>query len=113
MDVLYQKGRATAAEVMQSLPDPPSYSAVRAMLRVLETKGHIRHDQDGAKYVFLPTMTREKAKRSAIRHLVQTFFEGSPEQAVATLLDVTSSQLSDEELHRLEKLIQKAKGEKK
>jgi predicted transcriptional regulator len=113
MDVLYQRGRATAADVLRYLPDPPSYSAVRAMLRVLETKGHIRHEQDGARYVFLPTMTRDKAKRSAIRHLVQTFFEGSPEQAVATLLDVTSSSLSDDELDRLEKLIQKAKGEKK
>jgi predicted transcriptional regulator len=113
MDVLYQKGRATAAEVLETIPDPPGYSAVRAMLKVLENKGHIRHEQDGARYVFLPTMTRDKAQRSAIRHMIQTFFEGSPEQAVATLLDVTSSKLSDDELDRLEKLIQKAKGDKK
>jgi predicted transcriptional regulator len=113
MDVLYQRGRATAAEVLRDLPDPPSYSAVRAMLRILEEKGHIRHEQDGAKYVFLPTLHRNKAKRSAIRHLIQTFFGGSHEQAVAELLDVSSSQLSDEELDRLEKLIRKARGGRK
>jgi BlaI family transcriptional regulator, penicillinase repressor len=113
MDVLYQKGRATAAEVMESLPDPPSYSAVRAMLRILEEKGHIRHEQDGAKYVFLPTVHRDKAKRSAIRHLIKTFFDGSHEQAVAELLDVSSTQLSDEELDRLAKLIEAARGGKK
>ena len=113
MDVLYQRGRASAAEVLESLPDPPSYSAVRAMLRILEEKGHVRHEQDGAKYVFLPTVHRDKAKRSAIRHLITTFFNGSHEQAVAELLDVSSSQLSEEELDRLAKLIQAARGGKK
>ena len=113
MDVLYQRGRASAAEVMESLPDPPSYSAVRAMLRILEEKGHIRHEQDGAKYVFMPKLHRDKAKRSAMRHLIQTFFGGSHEQAVAELLDVSSSQLSEEELDRLAKLIEKARGGKK
>jgi len=110
MDVLYQRGRATALEVQESLPDPPSYSAVRAMLRILEEKGHIRHEQDGARYVFLPTMTRDKAKRSALRHLLQTFFDGSAEQAVATLLDVSSSKLSDADLDRLAELIEKARA---
>src|SRR5580700_2580965 len=105
MDVLYRKGKATALEVLESLPDPPSYSAVRALLRVLETKGHIRHKQDGPKYVFLPTVNRDKARRSAIRHLVQTFFDGSPEQTVATLLDVSSCRLSEGELDRLADLI--------
>ena len=109
MDVLYRNGKATALEVLESLPDPPSYSAVRALLRVLETKGHIRHEQDGPKYVFLPRVNRDRAKRSAIRHLIQTFFDGSPEQAVATLLDVSSSALSQNELDRLAGLIQKAR----
>ena len=98
MDVLYQKGRATAAEVLESIADPPSYSAVRAMLRILEDKGHIRHEQDGSKYVFLPKVHRDKARRSAIRHLIETFFDGS----------FSSSQLSEDELDRLVKLIQKA-----
>jgi predicted transcriptional regulator len=110
MDVLYRKGSATAAEVMDSIPDPPSYSAVRALLRILEQKGHIKHEERDGKYVFMPTMHREKAKRSAIRHLVQTFFDGSPEQAVAALLDTSSSKLSDSELDRLQDLIDKARS---
>jgi len=109
MDVLYQKGRATAAEVLGSLPDPPSYSAVRALLRVLEQKGHVRHEQSEGKYVFIPTTHRNKAKRSAIRHLLKTFFDDSPEQAVAALLDVSSSRLSEAELDRLAQLIEKAR----
>ncbi len=109
MDVLYRKGRATVLEVVQDLPDPPGYSAVRALLRILEIKGHIRHEKDGPKYVFLPTVKPDKAKRSAIRHLIQTFFNGSPERAVATLLDVSSSRLSDSELKRLGELIEKAR----
>ena len=110
MDVLYSRGRATAAEILEQIPDPPSYSAVRAMLRILEEKGHIRHEQDGARYVFVPTMTRDKAKRSALRHLLQTFFDGSAEQAVATLLDVSSSKLSDADLDRLAELIERARA---
>jgi len=114
MDVLYRKGSATAAEVLESIPEPPSYSTVRALLRILEEKGHIRHEESAGKYVFKPTMPREKAKRSAIRHLVQTFFDGSPEDAVAALLDDSSSKLSDSELDRLQELIEKArKGGKK
>src|SRR4029434_7736780 len=108
MDVLYSRGRATVAEMLEQIPDPPSYSAVRAMLRILEEKGHIRHEQDGARYVFLPTMTRDKGKRSALSHLLQTFCDGSAEQAVATLLDVSSSKLSDADLDRLAELIEKA-----
>jgi predicted transcriptional regulator len=113
MDVLYQKGRATALEVQESLPDPPSYSAVRALLRILEDKGHIRHEQDGPRYVFTPKLPRDKARRSAIRHMMETFFEGSPEQAVAALLDVSSSKLSQDELDRLALLIENARGESK
>jgi predicted transcriptional regulator len=111
MDVLYRLGRATAAEIHQNLPDPPGYSAVRAMLRVLEEKGHIRHEEKDLRYVFLPVVTREKARRSAVRHLVDTFFDGSPEQAVATLLDMPGTRLSDEEFHRLAALIEKARKE--
>lgn len=114
MDVLYRKGRATAAEVLESIPEPPSYSSVRALLRILEEKGHVRHEETAGKYVFMPTVPREKAKRSAIRHLLQTFFDGSPEEAVAALLDGASSKLSESELDRLQALIDKArKGGKK
>jgi predicted transcriptional regulator len=111
MDVIYRLGRATAAEVLDELPDPPSYSAVRAMLRVLEDKGHLRHEQDGPRYVFLPTVNRERARQSALRHLVSTFFDGSAEQAVAALLDLKDGKLSDAELDRLSALIEHAKRE--
>jgi BlaI family transcriptional regulator, penicillinase repressor len=109
MDVLYRKGSATAAEVLEDMPNPPSYSSVRALLRILEQKGHIKHEASEGKYIFMPTVPREKAKRSAIRHLVQTFFDGSPEEAVAALLDSSSSTLSEQELDRLQGLIDKAR----
>jgi predicted transcriptional regulator len=108
MDVLYRRARATAAEVRQQMPDPPSYSAVRAMLRVLEEKGHVRHEEEALRYVFVPTASRASAARSAVRRLVETFFEGSAERAVAALLD---SKLSPEELDRLAQLIESAKKE--
>jgi BlaI family transcriptional regulator, penicillinase repressor len=111
MDVLYRLGKATAAEVHQELPDPPSYSAVRAMLRVLEEKGHIRHEAQDLRYVFMPVVARDKARRSATKHLLDTFFEGSPAQAVATLLDVSARDLSPEEFDRLTALIEKARKE--
>jgi BlaI family transcriptional regulator, penicillinase repressor len=113
LDVLYQKGRATAAEVMEELHDPPGYSAVRSHLAVLEEKGHVRHEKSGAKYVFIPTVHHDTAKRSAIQHLLDTFFKGSREKAVAALIDVVPSQFSDEELDRLARLIQKARKERK
>lgn len=109
MDVLYHKGAATVADVLESLPDPPSYSAVRAALATLEAKGHIRHEKDGARYVFIPKTSAETAKRSAIRHLIHTFFRGSREKAVAALLDVSPSQFSEDELDRLAELIEKAR----
>ena len=109
MDILYQRRRASAAEVQQLLPDPPSYSAVRAMLRVLEEKGHIRHEEHAGRYIFLPTVSREKAKFSALQHLVETFFDGSAEQVVATLLDGSTSKLSRDELNRLSRLIENAR----
>jgi predicted transcriptional regulator len=111
MDVIYQCGQATAAEVMKKLPDPPSYSAVRAMLRLLEEKGHLQHAQDGPRYVYKPTLAHDKAQRSALKHLVETFFEGSAEQAVAALLDPSKFKLSDDELDRLAQLIEQAKQE--
>lgn len=111
MDVIYRSGRATAAEVMASLADPPGYSAVRALLRVLEEKGHLRHEEDGPRYVFLPTIPRERARQSALRRLVHTFFDGSTEQAVAALLDLSSTRLSDAELDRLRDLIADARKE--
>ncbi len=109
MDILYRFGQATAAEVQSLLPDPPSYSAVRATLRILEDKGHVQHQHDGPRYVFRPAVAREKAKRSAVRHLIRTFFDGSAEQAVTTLLDESSSKLSSEELDRLTELIANAR----
>ncbi len=111
MDFLYQHGRATAAEVQANIPDPPSYSAVRAMLRVLEEKGHARHEQDGPRYVYVPRVARDRAKRQALRHMVRTFFDGSPEQVVATLLDDRSAKLSDDDLDRLARLIDRARQE--
>ena len=111
MDIIYQRTRATAAEVMEDLPDPPSYSAVRALLRVLEEKGHVRHKQDGPRYVFLPTVPRDRARQSALKQVVGTFFEDSAEQAVAALLDMSAKDMSDDELDRLAELIEQAKEE--
>jgi predicted transcriptional regulator len=109
MDLLFRKERATAADVQRELPDPPSYSAVRALLRILEDKGHVRHEQDGPRYVYVPRVDREQASRSALRHLVATFFDGSTEQAMAALLEARP--LEDDELSRMAELIDKARRE--
>jgi len=111
MDILYQRGRATAGEIHEALPDPPTYSAVRAKLRVLEEKGHVRHQEEALRYVYVPTVARDTARRSALRHMVSTFFEGSVEQAVAALVDLSTSNLSREELDRISNLIEEAKKE--
>jgi len=111
MDILYRQGRATAAEIQAGLSDPPSYSAVRAMLRVLEEKKHIRHEEKDLRYVYLPVIPREKARRSAVAHLVETFFDGSAEQAVAALLDLSAGDLTEEEFDRLASLIDQARKE--
>lgn len=111
MDVLYSRNRAGVAEVLREMPDPPSYSAVRALLRVLEEKGHVRHEMDGQRYVYVPVVGRSQVRKSALRHLVDTFFEGSAEQAVATLLDLTREDLTPEELNRLSRLIDQAREE--
>lgn len=108
MDVLFKLGKATAADIQAGMPDPPSYSAVRAMLRTLEDKGHIRHQVDGPRYVYSPTIAKERAKRSALRHLVETFFDGSVELAVAALLDGGARKLTPNELERLESLVRGA-----
>jgi|ERR1700677_3022897 predicted transcriptional regulator len=113
MDVLYHRGKASAADVREGMADAPSYSAVRAMLRVLEEKGHIAHSMDGVKYVYSPTVRRDKAKRSALKHLLDTFFNDSPEQVVAALLDVSSTRLTREELDRMAAIIEKARQEGK
>jgi predicted transcriptional regulator len=111
MDAVYQLGQATAAEVLDRIPEPPSYSAVRAMLRLLEEKGYLRHKQDGPRYLYLPTVTRDRARRSALKQMLQTFFDGSTEQAVAALLDLSRAKLSEEELDRLSRMIDEARKE--
>jgi predicted transcriptional regulator len=113
MDILYQRGKASASDVREAMPDAPSYSAVRAMLRILEEKGHLKHQEEGLKYVYAPTVARDKAKRSAVQHLLDTFFNGSPEQIMASLLDVSSTRLTREELDRMSAMIDKAKNEGK
>ena len=113
MDILYRQGKASASEVRELMEDAPSYSAVRAMLRVLEEKGHVRHQAEGLKYVYVPTVARDKAKRTAVKHVLETFFNGSPEQIMAALLDVASTKLTHEELDRMSQLIEDAKKEGK
>jgi BlaI family penicillinase repressor len=111
MDILFQRGKASAADVREAMTDAPGYSAVRAMLRILEEKGHVKHQAEGLKYVYVPSITRDKAKRTAVKHLMETFFNGSPEHVVAALLDVSSRQLSSEELDRMAQMIDQARKE--
>jgi predicted transcriptional regulator len=109
MDVLYQRQRASAAQIRESLANPPSYSAVRALLHILEEKGHIRHAEKDLRYVYFPTASRERVRRAALRHLVVTFFDGSAAQAVATLIDPSTAHVSEDELERISELIAKAR----
>ena len=111
MDVLYRRGRATAAEVMEDLTGDPHSSTVRTQLRVLEDKGHVRHEEEGLRYVYMPAVPRHAARKSALRHLVETFFDGSTEKAVAALLGREGSRLSDAELDRIADLISKTRKE--
>lgn len=111
MDALYRLGRATAAEVMAAVPGAPGYSTVRTQLRVLETKGHVRHEERGLRYVYLPTVPRRAARKSALKHLVDTFFEGSTAKAVAALLGGEASRVSDEELDRIAELVNNARSD--
>ena len=109
MDVLFRRGRATAAEVLEDLPDPPSYSSVRGMLRLLEDKGYVAHDWDGPRHVFRPTADTRQVQRSAAKHLLQTFFNNSMESAVAAMLGVADRPLTSQELDRLSKLIEQTR----
>ena len=111
MDIVHRRGRATAHEVLDDLAEPPSYSAVRALLRLLEERGHVKHVEDGQRYVYSPAVARGDARRSALAHVVKTFFAGSVEQAVAALVESPRSKLSRDELDRLSDLIERAKKE--
>lgn len=111
MDIIYKSGHATAAEVKDAMASPPSYSAVRATLRVLIEKGHLSHKEDGPRYIYLPTVPRDQARQSALKHVLRTFFDGSTQNAVAALLDMEASNLSADELERLSQMIEKAKRE--
>jgi BlaI family transcriptional regulator, penicillinase repressor len=113
MDILYQRGRASASEILEAMADAPTYSAVRAKLRVLEEKGHIRHEEEALRYVYLPTVARDSARRSAMRHMLSTFFDDSVEQAVAAMLDVSAANLAPEDLDRISRLIEDARQESK
>lgn len=112
MDILFERGSAAGSEILEALPNPPSYSAVRAALSVLEKKGHVRHELQGLRYVWKPRVPRENARRTALRHLIKTFFDGSVEQTVAALLDEASVKLSPRELDQLREMIGKAEGGK-
>jgi BlaI family penicillinase repressor len=111
MDLLFRKGRATAADVMNGIPDAPSYSAVRALLRILEQKGHVKHEEEGRAYVYMPLARRDTARQSALSHLLKTFFDNSAEQAVAALLAIKGEKMSDAELDRMSHMIEQAKTE--
>lgn len=111
MDIIYRRGRATVAVVLGDIPDPPSYSSIRALLRLLEEKGHVTHEEDGARYIYIPTVPREQARTSALKHMMRTFFDNSTEQAVAAILDLPDSKLSDSELDLLSLLINRARKE--
>ena len=109
MDILYRLGRATANEVMNALSGEPNYSTVRTQLRVLESKGHIRHEEEGLRFVYMPTVPRHAVRQSALRHMLETFFEGSAEKLLSTLLGSEGGKLSDHELERLAQLIEKTR----
>lgn len=111
MDIIYELNEATAAQVLDRLPNPPSYSAVRALLKVMEEKGHLNHKQDGPRYVFLPTLPREEARRNALKHLMETFFDGSTEKVVAALLNISEEELAEDDYKRLSELIESARKE--
>jgi BlaI family penicillinase repressor len=111
MDILYRRGRATANEVMDDLSGAPNYSTVRTQLRVLEEKGHVRHEEDGLRYVYMPAVSRSTARKSALRHVVDTFFDGSAEQVVAAVLGGEAARLSEDDLKRIADLITRARKE--
>lgn len=111
MDIVYEQNEATVAQVLELIPDPPSYSTVRALLRVLEEKGHVKHKQAGPRYIYSPTVPREAARQNALRHVMKTFFDNSTEEVVAALLDIAEDELSEKEYRRLAGLIKKTRKE--
>ena len=111
MDIVYRAGQVTVAQVLEQMPDPPGYSAVRAMMRVLEDKGHLRHQQEGLAYVYLPVVSPDSARRSAVSHLMRTFFQGSAERAVAAVLEASQTKLSPAELERIAAMVEAARKE--
>ena len=113
MNIIYARGEATAVEIHEAMPDPPTFSATRAVIRTLQEKGHIRHKEQGLRYVYLPTVPADKAKRSALANVVSTFFGGSPSHLMATLLESSTANVTDAELEELERMIQRAKEDKK
>ena len=113
MDVIFKKGAATAAEVREAMPEPPSYSTVRALLRILEDKGLLKHKQQGPRYLYQPTVRRDRARTSALKHLMHTFYDNSIEQVVAALMDMSGSDMSEEEYEELSRMIERARKESK
>ncbi len=111
MDIVYVMGRVSVAQVLERIPNPPSYSAIRALLKVLEKKGHLKHKQEGPRYIYFPTLPREQARRNALKHIMQTFFDDSTEDVVAALLNISEGNLSEEDYKRLAELIKKARKE--
>ena len=111
MDALYRLGRATASEILEQMPGAPSYSTVRTQLRILEEKGHVRHEEQGLRYLYVPTVPRHAARRTALRHLVDTFFDGSPASLVTALLGSDASKLSDDDLERIERIVKAARSD--
>jgi predicted transcriptional regulator len=112
MNIVYARGRATATEIHEALADPPTFSATRAVIRTLEDKGHLRHEEEGLRYVYLPVVSAEKAKRSALSNVVSTFFQGSPTKLMSTLLENSTANLSESELDEMEEMIRRARKEK-
>jgi len=111
MDIVYVLGKVSVAQVLERIPNPPSYSAIRALLRVLEKKGHLTHKQEGPRYIYFPTLPREEARQNALKHIMQTFFDDSTEDIVAALLNITEGSLSEKDYKRLSELIKKARKE--
>lgn len=111
MDIIYELKEATVAQVLERIANPPSYSAIRALLRVLEEKGHLAHKQQGPRYIYSPTLSREKARKNALKHVMKTFFDNSTEDIVAALLDISEDNLSKQDYQRIQELIKKARKE--
>jgi predicted transcriptional regulator len=111
MDIVYELEKASVAHVLERIPNPPSYSTVRALLRVLEEKGHLKHKQEGPRYIYFPTLSREEARQNALMHIMKTFFDGSTEDVVSALLNISEDKLSEIDYKRLTELIKKAQKE--